>query len=110
MDLEPVSEKCMTACIYALHILTGYMPLNLFKEFFVHFVQKFQIRNKMSLVCYTWYNLKGLKNWNILFNYRIFNTNNLWIKLEGIARLVKSEGIEMEIIVNLKVKLEFFQW
>lgn len=34
--------------------------------------------------------------------FKIFNTNNLWIKLESVARLVKSEGLEMEIIVNPK--------
>lgn len=34
--------------------------------------------------------------------FKIFNTNNLWIKLEAISRLVKEEGLDMEIIVNQK--------
>ncbi|GFX71633.1 UTP--glucose-1-phosphate uridylyltransferase [Trichonephila clavipes] len=35
--------------------------------------------------------------------FKIFNTNNLWIKLEGISRLVSVGGLDMEIIVNPKV-------
>ncbi|XP_054710547.1 UTP--glucose-1-phosphate uridylyltransferase-like [Uloborus diversus] len=34
--------------------------------------------------------------------FKIFNTNNLWIKLEGISRLVTGKGLDMEIIINHK--------
>ncbi|GFR28851.1 UTP--glucose-1-phosphate uridylyltransferase [Trichonephila clavata] len=34
--------------------------------------------------------------------FKIFNTNNLWIKLESISRLVSIGGLDMEIIVNPK--------
>lgn len=38
-----------------------------------------------------------------LFNFRIFNTNNLWISLEAIKRNVEERTLHMEIIVNPKV-------
>ena len=34
--------------------------------------------------------------------FKIFNTNNLWIKLENIRQLVEMGGLDMEIIVNGK--------
>lgn len=34
--------------------------------------------------------------------FKIFNTNNLWIKLENIQELVEMGGLDMEIIVNSK--------
>ncbi|KAA3675053.1 UTP--glucose-1-phosphate uridylyltransferase [Paragonimus westermani] len=34
--------------------------------------------------------------------FRIFNTNNLWINLEEMTRLVKMDKMQMEIIVNPK--------
>ena len=40
-----------------------------------------------------------------LYLYRIFNTNNLWMKLGAIHRLVKERALSMEIIVNRKVSL-----
>ena len=38
------------------------------------------------------------------FLCRIFNTNNLWINLNAVDRLMKApEGMHMEVIVNNKV-------
>ncbi|CAF0749041.1 unnamed protein product [Adineta ricciae] len=34
--------------------------------------------------------------------FRIFNTNNLWINLPAIKRVVEDQSLHMEIIVNLK--------
>eukprot|EP00123_Amoebidium_parasiticum_P012075 comp21094_c0_seq2/m.28475 comp21094_c0_seq2/g.28475 ORF comp21094_c0_seq2/g.28475 comp21094_c0_seq2/m.28475 type:complete len:499 (-) comp21094_c0_seq2:236-1732(-) len=34
--------------------------------------------------------------------FRIFNTNNLWVKLSAIQRLVEGNGLHMEVIVNEK--------
>ncbi|TKR68121.1 hypothetical protein L596_024151 [Steinernema carpocapsae] len=34
--------------------------------------------------------------------FRIFNTNNLWVKLPAIKRVVENKELEMEIIVNPK--------
>ncbi|VDM95522.1 unnamed protein product [Thelazia callipaeda] len=34
--------------------------------------------------------------------FRIFNTNNLWAKLEAIKRVVEKKELEMEVIVNTK--------
>ena len=33
--------------------------------------------------------------------FRIFNTNNLWMHLHEIKRLVESKSMELDIIVNL---------
>ena len=34
---------------------------------------------------------------------RIFNTNNLWMNLKAVNRLVKESKLHMEVIVNNKV-------
>ncbi|KAK7045791.1 UTP-glucose-1-phosphate uridylyltransferase [Paramarasmius palmivorus] len=35
--------------------------------------------------------------------FKIFNTNNLWINLKALKRIMETEGMELEIIVNPKV-------
>ena len=35
--------------------------------------------------------------------FRIFNTNNLWVNLKAIERLLSKDKIHMEVIVNQKV-------
>ncbi|THH19942.1 hypothetical protein EW146_g1312 [Bondarzewia mesenterica] len=35
--------------------------------------------------------------------FKIFNTNNLWINLKALKRIMDSEGMELEIITNPKV-------
>jgi len=35
--------------------------------------------------------------------FKIFNTNNLWIKLKAIKRVIEEESLHMEIIINNKV-------
>jgi len=37
--------------------------------------------------------------------FRIFNTNNLWVNMPAIARLVENHQMHMEIIVNPKVNI-----
>ena len=37
------------------------------------------------------------------FVVRIFNTNNLWMKLAAIKRLVEEDKMHMEVIINNKV-------
>ena len=39
-----------------------------------------------------------------LFFYRIFNTNNLWLNLNAMKRIVEERTLHMEIIVNPKVR------
>lgn len=36
--------------------------------------------------------------------FKIFNTNNLWISLAAVKRLQEQNAIDMEIIVNPKVR------
>ncbi len=38
------------------------------------------------------------------YYFRIFNTNNLWINLAAIKRVVESNLLDLEIIVNNKVQ------
>lgn len=38
--------------------------------------------------------------------FRIFNTNNLWMKLDAVNRVVTNDELKMEIIVNEKVTYE----
>ena len=35
--------------------------------------------------------------------FKIFNTNNLWINLKALKRIMSTEGMELDIIVNPKV-------
>ncbi len=35
--------------------------------------------------------------------FKIFNTNNLWINLKAIKRVVENRELDLEIIVNVKV-------
>lgn len=37
--------------------------------------------------------------------FKIFNTNNLWISLRAIKRVVQEQVLDLEIIVNVKVSL-----
>lgn len=37
---------------------------------------------------------------------RIFNTNNLWVRLSAIKRLLDAKKMHMEVIVNNKVSVE----
>lgn len=62
-----------------------------------------------------WMNLKVLANFGKRFvlkndhsrEYfdRIFNTNNLWINLPAIKRVIEDKTLHMEIIVNNKVRI-----
>ena len=36
--------------------------------------------------------------------FKIFNTNNLWASLSGIKRVIEARELELEIIVNPKVR------
>jgi len=36
--------------------------------------------------------------------FRVFNTNNLWLSLQAIKRLVEAEKLHMEVIENKKVR------
>ncbi|TRM69301.1 UTP--glucose-1-phosphate uridylyltransferase family [Schizophyllum amplum] len=35
--------------------------------------------------------------------FKIFNTNNLWVNLKAVKRVMENEGMELEIIINPKV-------
>lgn len=45
-----------------------------------------------------------LEEFKSVNKFRVFNTNNLWINLEAMKRLVDSDGISMEVIENKKVR------
>ena len=38
--------------------------------------------------------------------FKIFNTNNLWVSLRAIKRLLDEERMKIEVIVNRKVRVE----
>jgi UTP--glucose-1-phosphate uridylyltransferase len=39
---------------------------------------------------------------NVVRKFKIFNTNNIWINLKALKRIMEDEGLELEIIVNPK--------
>ena len=42
--------------------------------------------------------------------FKIFNTNNLWASLKAIKRLLDTEKMKMEVIVNRKVRETIRLW
>lgn len=38
--------------------------------------------------------------------FKIFNTNNLWVSLRAIKRLLDEDRMKIEVIVNRKVRVE----
>ena len=40
--------------------------------------------------------------WDLVRKFKIFNTNNLWINLKALKRIMDTEGLELEIIINPK--------
>lgn len=38
--------------------------------------------------------------------FKIFNTNNLWVSLRAIKRLLDEDSMKIEVIVNRKVRVE----
>lgn len=51
--------------------------------------------------------VQSLMFYCVIIFYRIFNTNNLWMKLKSIVSLVEENRLNMEVIVNPKV-IELF--
>lgn len=39
---------------------------------------------------------------NVSLQFKIFNTNNIWLNLKAIKRIMEGEGMDLEIIVNNK--------
>ena len=44
-----------------------------------------------------------LTHFHSVRKFKIFNTNNLWINLRALKRVMETEGMELEIIINPKV-------
>lgn len=53
--------------------------------------------SRLKIKCYLF------KWYFCFFVVRIFNTNNLWMKLTAIKRLVEEDKMHMEVIINNKV-------
>jgi len=43
-----------------------------------------------------------IEDFKSIKKFKIFNTNNLWVRLSAMQRLIKSDSLHMEIIVNQK--------
>ncbi|XP_018027573.1 UTP--glucose-1-phosphate uridylyltransferase isoform X1 [Hyalella azteca] len=43
-----------------------------------------------------------LEDFKSVKTFKIFNTNNLWIKLDAMARVVQNQSLDMEVIINHK--------
>ncbi|KAL9266975.1 UTP--glucose-1-phosphate uridylyltransferase-like protein [Drosera capensis] len=46
-----------------------------------------------------------VKEFKLIEKFKIFNTNNLWVNLKAIKRLVEADTLKMEIIPNPKVHI-----
>lgn len=55
--------------------------------------------SRLKIKCYLF------KWYFCFFMVRIFNTNNLWMKLAAIKRLVEEDKMHMEVIINNKVQI-----
>ena len=47
---------------------------------------------------------RQMEDFKSVTKFRVFNTNNLWIKLSAIKELYEQDAIDMEIIENKKVR------
>ncbi len=65
-------------------------------------VDEFKSVSKFKLEFFFFKNKKTYSNL-FYFTTRIFNTNNLWIKLKAIEEAVENKTLHMEVIVNHKV-------
>ncbi|XP_075722254.1 UDP-glucose pyrophosphorylase isoform X2 [Rhipicephalus microplus] len=61
-----------------------------------------QYENKLRLLEIAQVPKEHVDEFKSVKKFKIFNTNNLWMKLSSIGQLVETGGIDMEVIVNNK--------
>ncbi len=44
-----------------------------------------------------------MEDFKSISKFRIFNTNNLWVKMAAIEEVLKNDSLSMEVIENSKV-------
>ena len=58
--------------------------------------------NKMSLLEIAQVPKEHVDEFKSVKKFKIFNTNNLWVNLESIDRVLKEKTLDMEVIINNK--------
>ncbi|KAH6926599.1 hypothetical protein HPB50_019907 [Hyalomma asiaticum] len=61
-----------------------------------------QYENKLRLLEIAQVPKENVDEFKSVKKFKIFNTNNLWMKLSSVGQLVDTGGIDMEVIVNNK--------
>ncbi|XP_029845714.2 UTP--glucose-1-phosphate uridylyltransferase isoform X2 [Ixodes scapularis] len=61
-----------------------------------------QYENRLRLLEIAQVPKENIDEFKSIKKFKIFNTNNLWMKLSTMSELVQSNGIDMEVIVNHK--------
>ncbi|KAG0410091.1 hypothetical protein HPB47_012803 [Ixodes persulcatus] len=61
-----------------------------------------QYENRLRLLEIAQVPKENIDEFKSVKKFKIFNTNNLWMKLSTMSELVQSSGIDMEVIVNQK--------
>ena len=60
-------------------------------------------RERELLVYFIW-SVNKVDEFKSISKFKIFNTNNLWVRLSAIDTLVTNGGMRMDVIVNKKVR------
>lgn len=63
-----------------------------------------QYQNKLRLLEIAQVPKENVDEFKSVSKFRIFNTNNLWVNLPAIKRVIEEKTLHMEIIVNHKVE------
>lgn len=102
-----------TVDVNILNYLTGKATANLPRcEFLMEVTDKtradvkggtlIQYEDKLRLLEIAQVPKDHLEDFKSVKTFKIFNTNNLWIKLDAMARVVKEQTLDMEVIINHK--------
>ena len=67
-----------------------------------------QYQNKLRLLEIAQVPKENVDEFKSVSKFRIFNTNNLWVNLPAIKRVIEEKTLHMEIIVNHKVEKNVF--
>jgi len=61
-----------------------------------------QYQNKLRLLEIAQVPKENVEDFKSVKTFKFFNTNNLWVKLSSIKRIIENENLDLEVIVNPK--------
>ena len=59
-----------------------------------------QYQNKLRLLEIAQVPKENVEDFKSVKTFKFFNTNNLWVKLSSIKRIIENENLDLEVIVK----------